>query len=488
MASRPELLDLIAGHEGLADLDLERVVRAVRDGEGPLAEVLVRDGLLTEEQLFYLLSGELGVPVLPEERLRNLQLPPALILPGARELARSRSLLPLELDAERGVLSVVMCDPSDAEALKRLRRLFRVGQVRPLLARRSTIRAAIKGAFGSLGRGPMSQPPTSGGQQQGPPRPPDRRPRRRIRPRSDTPIYEPKVEVDPGLKQELEAIQVHPPEFEVKAQRVAPCSEDATTPPLADAALGRRQVRGRSLLRDDDSGAETRVFRPPQGAAEAGGESNTQELDLADIEVDELPAAPEPAVDSSLTPLPDISQMELLDSLLHELLTSVGVLVSMLEERIDPASGACRDLGQLCRLVAREAGLDELTVSRVTLAAQLHGLDLALREEVGEGAAPDVVASFSLLGTTPGGLGPSLRMMGARALGLPEDGEAEATVGVRLIRLVAQYLQLRDESDEPTLDMETMVQLLRTSAGDADLVDALVRALEGRERTLVVRG
>ena len=48
-----------------------------------------------------------------------------------------------------------------------------------------------------------------------------------------------------------------------------------------------------------------------------------------------------------LTPLPDVERMEDLDALLRELLPSVGVLVSMLEERIDPVGGSYREYGRL---------------------------------------------------------------------------------------------------------------------------------------------
>jgi len=165
--------------------------------------------------------------------------------------------------------------------------------------------------------------------------------------------------------------------------------------------------------------------------------------------------------------------------LLRELLASVGVLVSMLEERIDPSGSGFKEYGRLSRLVARELGLGELAVSRVALAAHLYGLDLALKREVGTFGSVDVAEIFGEPAGVPGGLGPSLRGLGARALGLPEGGEVtdHEPLGVRLIRLVADFLELRAESEEGSSDMDTVVQLLRTGGGEPRLVDALARAV-----------
>ena len=44
------------------------------------------------------------------------------------------------------------------------------------------------------------------------------------------------------------------------------------------------------------------------------------------------------------------------------------------------------------------------------------------------------------------------------------------------MRLVADYLELRAESEESS-DLDTLVQLLRTSGGEPRLVDALARAV-----------
>ena len=163
--------------------------------------------------------------------------------------------------------------------------------------------------------------------------------------------------------------------------------------------------------------------------------------------------------------------------MLGELLASVGVLVSMLEERIDPGSAASRELARLTRQVSRELGLDELTIGRFAVAAHLCGLDLALRREVG---GPDVRCdaggAFAAQADAPGGINPTLRMLGARALGLAD--EAGQPLGVKVLRMVTDYIELRAESPDETLDAETLVQLLRAGGTEPALLEALLRAMD----------
>jgi hypothetical protein len=129
--------------------------------------------------------------------------------------------------------------------------------------------------------------------------------------------------------------------------------------------------------------------------------------------------------------------------------------------------------------------MDELSIERIALAAHLYGLDLALRRELGTSAGLDVTTVFGSTPTAPGGLGPSLRTLGARAMGLV-DGVAEEPVALRLIRLVAEYLELREESGLGPSDPETVAQLLRTSGQDSLLVDALLRATEAADTRRII--
>jgi len=528
MPGRPQLFELIAQNASISASDLERAARLQQERGCLLAEVLVWESLLDEDEIFFILSRGLGLPGLPEERLLHLALSPELRRRVSRAFARNHMLVPIDLDPVKGMLSVAMFDPSDVHTLEELREAARVAEIRPYLARRSAIMTALKGAYSDQDDEPPSEQPEW--------LPAGRAPGTRREPSAEA-----KVQIDPGLAQEIAALdtgevlrQIRVPRPQVRRARpdldlgrapVRPERPDPDEPPdepelVGPATLGEDdrtptdrlgvELRGRSLLHlpaddagefvedrasldptnevdlgamgvyDEHPGQKTAVreFALHRGAS-AGGEQGEFALHRGASAGGEQGELPE-----ERTPVPDLDRMEQVDALLRELLSSVGVLVAMLEERIDPAGGTYREYGRISRLVARELGLDELGVSRVALAAHLYGLDIALRRELGITSALDVQAAFSPQPSAPGGLGPSLRMLGAKALGL-EDQSGAPPLGVVLIRLVTDYLELRAESDGGEPDVETVAQLLRTGGGDPQMIDALVRALETFETARV---
>jgi hypothetical protein len=483
---------------------------------GSLAELLVREGMLDEDDLFFLMSRHLGVPAIPEERLHHLTLSPEIRRRVPRALARSGVLVPLDLDVNQGALSVALFDPSDPEVLDRLRQQARVAQIRPYLARRTAITAAVKAAYSDDDEegGPPEQLPFLG--------PPEELAPADEPPPKDVPVEPgPKVEIDPSLAEEIAALSGTGTKLgrSAKMLRPAPPSrpraarverdthlesdahlEIQPTPPprppaekFPEAVTEVHELRARSLLRRSQDEEVTNPFGLFVRSAES-----TDDLDVDPLGVDDhTPVAEMPelesvtpgtrarldAVPTEATPLPDVPHMEVLDALLKELLSSVGILVAMLQERIDPAGGSYREFGRIARLVARELGMDEITVSRVALAAHLYGLDIALRREVGVTSPLEVTAAFGTQPSAPGGLGPSLRMLGAKALGLVE-GEADPP-GATLIRLVADYLALRAESEDAVYDLETVAQLLRAGGSEPLMIEALLRAVESSDTARV---
>jgi len=558
MAQNEQLIDIISEYEAISQVDLDRVVALYQEQGGSLAELLVREALIDEEDLFFLMSRRLAVPAIPEERLLHLKLSPEIRRRVPPTLALECLLVPLDLDERTGRLSVAMYDPTDHAILARLQRTARVAEIRAYLARRSAILEGIEGAYGEVEEVPpedLEELPWLGQIDA-----PDGESPSHLDPSAE----DPKVELDPALQAELAQFsgapeaqyEPAPPQpRELVTDEMAPLEmqpiEPAEPPEPHDvsqrALLSRPvEVHGHSLLRGDAT--ERRPLRddvheqgsygrhdtdrrqappemePPEGrdgidtdpfpmleegfdeesyngVNELGPMEGLEDLRGPALEVSEdskpVPVVVEDEMEHEITqvvvtpdlveeedggpalpPLPDVERMEDLDALLRELLPSVGVLVSMLEERIDPAGGSYREYGRLSRLVARELGLDELAVSRVALAAHLFSLDLALRREVGTDELWDVEVVFSGRPSAPGGLGPSLRSLGARALGL-EEGQEQEPVEVQLIRLVVDYLELRAESEhQVATDLETLAQLLRTGGADPVLVDALVRAME----------
>lgn len=569
MGTSDQLIDILADYEAVSPTALERVVHLHAARGGSLADLLVREAIVDEEDLYFLMSRHLGVPAIPESRLLNLTLSSELRRRVPRALARQCVLVPLDLDVPGGRLSVALFDPTDEAVLERLRQRSRVAEIRVYLARRAAILTAVE----SLYAGEETDEEID----------PAELPLLTPRPAAEEDPDAPKVQIDPGLEQEIAAMGQpaftlrppgagrHPrhtsrrrqaavgaiagddysgPDYPTTIHRADQPSpfdavEDAfpetgyedeaeqtgrfrdlgsrddvpleeaypeDTPPLEaaypDAGAVPVELMGRSLLRPDaelveatppDTApfplvepaadgdglvdlSEEAIAEPPSGELEVAGpmdhevtrvHTSAEMMQVEPTRVERVEIA-----ENAPTPMPASARDMPPEGLLRELLSGVGVLVSMLEERIDPTAGSGREYGRLCRLVARELGMDELGISRVALAAHLFGLDLALRREVGTPIHMDVVAVFGSQPTAPGGLGPSLRSLGARALGLDESAGAPEPEGVRLIRIVSDYLELRAESDEEESDQETVVQLLRTGGRDPLLVDALVRALE----------
>jgi hypothetical protein len=136
--------------------------------------------------------------------------------------------------------------------------------------------------------------------------------------------------------------------------------------------------------------------------------------------------------------------------------------------------------------VAREAGLSDLTVARVTLAAHLFGLDAVLRRERGADPHMDPLTAFAA-GGGDSGLPRSLRTLGRRALGLPDQlvvGVVDP-VGPPLLRLVVRFMTLRGASGLGAADPDEVEKILREEGHDLALIGALIKAMEVTAKTLV---
>ena len=151
----------------------------------------------------------------------------------------------------------------------------------------------------------------------------------------------------------------------------------------------------------------------------------------------------------------------------------------MLEERVDPGAATSRVFARLSRQIGRELGMDQLSVARIALAGHLYALDIALRREVGSMVRADVASVFEAAPGTPGGLGPTLRMLGARALGLSDRRDSEAA-GITVLRVVADYLDLRERSG-PEAEPDQIGKALLQSGADPKVVAALTGAIRRTE-------
>ncbi|MBK6849167.1 MAG: hypothetical protein IPG96_17095 [Proteobacteria bacterium] len=167
--------------------------------------------------------------------------------------------------------------------------------------------------------------------------------------------------------------------------------------------------------------------------------------------------------------------------LLEEALAAVGVLVAMLEERIDPQRARSRELARLTRAVLLELGGAQPLIARASLAAHLAGLDITLRQELGTAALPTVSEIFAVEPEGgAGGLGPVLRALGRQALAQPgaEGSGAGAAPAMDLaVDAVTSYLVRIGDGAAPA----RVLAELRAAAADVAVIEGLARVAQRAE-------
>jgi len=118
--------------------DLERALRAQAEIRQPLGSVLVKLGLLTEQEVAVVLSRHLGIPLAilhdyPSEAVGDVAI--------STNYMRNNNIVPLY--EEDGVLTVAMADPGDPLAVQAMQ-MASGKKIRPLLGLPSEIQANIE--------------------------------------------------------------------------------------------------------------------------------------------------------------------------------------------------------------------------------------------------------------------------------------------------------------------------------------------------------
>jgi hypothetical protein len=163
--------------------------------------------------------------------------------------------------------------------------------------------------------------------------------------------------------------------------------------------------------------------------------------------------------------------------LFDALLSGIGVLAAALEQRARPGASGVEYYARVTEALASELGMSGRKLASVVVAAQLFGLDEALRREVGSKHRPRVEAVFAAEPSAPGGLSARLRRLGRMALEMSTGGGEVGLVGAQIIQSVAHFVDLRGRSNQ-ALAPQLIEQQLLDAGSDATLVRALVRVLE----------
>ena len=128
-----------------------------------LGDSLVEMGLLGESSLLRFLASELKTRYVSAEKLSRGQIPSDLLDRVPVRLAEAHHFLPLAVDDERRILSIVAAEPQNEKLLRDVASIADVDEVYAYIALRSVVRAGIQKhyyadttAFASLTSGPRA--------------------------------------------------------------------------------------------------------------------------------------------------------------------------------------------------------------------------------------------------------------------------------------------------------------------------------------------
>ena len=128
-----------------------------------LGDSLVEMGLLGEAVLLRFLASELKTRYVSADKLSRAQIPSELLDRVPVRLAEAHHLLPLAIDDERRILSIVAAEPQNEKLLRDVATVADVDEVYAYIALRSVVRAGIQKhyyadgtAFASLTSGPRA--------------------------------------------------------------------------------------------------------------------------------------------------------------------------------------------------------------------------------------------------------------------------------------------------------------------------------------------
>lgn len=121
--------------------DLEKALELQKKEGGLLGSVLIRHGFVQEEDIVVALATQFNYPYLPVE---NFAINPDVIKLISSELIKKYYLMPI--DRISNVLTVIMADPSNEEAIKEIEKVSGC-KVQAFVGTVSEIQNAIKRVF-----------------------------------------------------------------------------------------------------------------------------------------------------------------------------------------------------------------------------------------------------------------------------------------------------------------------------------------------------
>ncbi|MGN0403245.1 MAG: GspE/PulE family protein [Acetatifactor sp.] len=130
----------------ITDAQLEEALAKQKDSGKRLGEVLIDEGLVTEEVIAQVLNAQLGYPIVD---LQNIDIPPEVKDLISSSVLKKNKILPLEYaENNMNILRVAMADPLDMNAMDDVS-IITGCQVEPLIATPRNIMMALDRIYGS---------------------------------------------------------------------------------------------------------------------------------------------------------------------------------------------------------------------------------------------------------------------------------------------------------------------------------------------------
>lgn len=144
MNARKKLGEVLIEAKKITRDQLKQALNVQAEKGGLLGEHLVDLGFVSEETVYQILSRQLKIPVISEEKFVRLTITPKVMQLIPEHFAIENVIFPIQFDDERNSLSVAMMDPTNPEIAKELKVLCKTDKIKKYLAQKSSILRAIK--------------------------------------------------------------------------------------------------------------------------------------------------------------------------------------------------------------------------------------------------------------------------------------------------------------------------------------------------------
>lgn len=438
---------------------------------------LINKGLITEEDLFFLLSRQSDSVVLPEARLHQISVTSDLRRCVPRRFALKNLVVPIGLNEEGDRLSVAMVDPTDHEVIEQIKTIAKVSSVQTYLARFSVIESVIEKGY-ELDKDEISVEYE----------------RELLKENTQVEVIPGKVSLDPQLVEEMEALS---PDLvdEAMANHRFNQEDEIDTQVIHVSKIDGAQKQDPDVQRDESSTEEI-LTQPITEDREHREDAVTNELpditkialyeqserDASDVmsvvgnaEFDRFSAVKTNPLARELPILDLDSDGSDEDSLITDLQLGVSSLVKLVENVIAHDSLVVKEYEFLAYQIGKEVSLDDQSLRGVVMAAQLFALNHLLNQKsVSSLRVEDVFA----LDQNHSRLNAALRRLGRRCLDM--DIKDSDRTAVAIVNLIADFIKLKRTTEDSS---ETIVQTLRDSGIDPLYADALMRSISEYEFT-----